>query len=310
MGSDSQPVKMAQYLVLAFCLVGLVVCIPPVFDDYFDEDVKIVDVSQDSAIKACVTPSTPLVNKISRATKTCLGDDETYNWEDFSKLNEGQDPDKNGLTVKLENAEACFYGEMGWLVGGQVKKEVIIADFGNLGSNVKGGFVTDINQCSAWDGRISGRTKRSAEGIEDGAEVEDVEKVETGGLLGWVKSLVRSKRQAPGPRKVIPRQVKKTPVKKQPVKKQPVKKQPVAGKKAPIKTAQGARGSILKKKQPIKKKKKIIRKKIPRKGPLPKKTAPAGATRTININTYNKLWCFDLAVGQALKKCVEEKIKA
>merc|ERR1712142_1416243 len=274
--SDSQPVKMAQYLVLAFCLVGLVVCIPPVFDDYFDEDVKIVDVSQDSAIKACVTPSTPLVNKISRATKTCLGNDETYNWEDFSKLNEGQDPDKNGLTVKLENAEACFYGEMGWLGGGQVKKEVIIADFGNLGSNVKGGFVTDINQCSAWDGRIASRTKRSAEGIEDGAEVEDVEKVETGGLLGWVKSLVRSKRQAPGPRKVIPRQVKKTPVKKQ-----PVKKQPVAGKKAPIKTAQGARGSILKKKQPIKKKKKIIRKKIPRKGPLPKKTAPAGATRTI-----------------------------
>merc|ERR1712142_1045391 len=244
--SDSQPVKMAQYLVLAFCLVGLVVCIPPVFDDYFDEDVKIVDVSRHSAIKACVTPSTPLVNKISRATKTCLGDDETYNWEDFSKLNEGQDPDKNGLTVKLENAEACFYGEMGWLVGGQVKKEVIIADFGNLGSNVKGGFVTDINQCSTWDGRIASRTKRSAEGIEDGAEVEDVEKVETGGLLGWVKSLVRSKRQAPGPRKVIPRQVKKTPVKKQPVKKQPVRKLPV--KKLPVQNKPvGARKAPVKK---------------------------------------------------------------
>merc|ERR1712025_1195292 len=266
--SDSQPVKMAKCLVLAFCLVGLVVCLPPVFDDYFDEDVKIVDVSQDSAIKACVTPSTPLVNKISSATKACLGDDETFDWKDFSKLNEGQDPDKNGLTVKLENAEACFYGEMGWLVGGQVKKEVIIADFGNLGSNVKGGFVTDINQCSAWDGRIASRTKRSAEGIENGAEVEDVEKVETGGLLGWVKSLVRSKRQAPGPKKVIAKQVRKLPV---------------AVKKAPIKTAQGARGAILKKKQPIKKKKRTIKKKIPRKGPLPKKSAPSGATRTINI---------------------------
>ena len=47
-----------------------------------------MDVSQDSAIKACVSPSTPLVTKISRATKACLGGDDTFDWEDFSRLNE------------------------------------------------------------------------------------------------------------------------------------------------------------------------------------------------------------------------------
>merc|ERR1711942_267151 len=135
--SHSQPQEMVVAVLVLFVL-GLAVCPPPVFDDYFNEDVKIVDVSQDSAIKACVSPSTPLVTKISRATKACLGGDDTFDWEDFSRLNEGADTDNNGLTVKLENAETCFYGEMGWLVGGLVKKDVILSDFGNLNSKGKG----------------------------------------------------------------------------------------------------------------------------------------------------------------------------
>jgi len=267
--------------------------------------VKIVDVSQDSAIKACVTPSTPLVTKISRATRACLGGDDTFDWEDFSKLNEGEDTDNNGLTVKLENAETCFYGEMGWLVGGQVKKDVIISDFGNLDTKVKGGFVADINKCSAWDGRLDSRMKRSAEDLENDTEEDTIEEVETGGLLGWVKSLIRSKRQAPGPKKIIP---KKRAIPQRPaglVKRPPPKKQPLL-------RSVGSKGGILQRKQKvprkIKKKKKIPKKK---KAPAP---APAvksnGPRRTINVDIYNRLWCFDLAVGQALKKCVEELIKS
>merc|ERR1712013_46923 len=165
---------------------------------------KIVDVSQDSAIKACVSPSTPLVTKISRATKACLGGDDSFDWEDFSRLNKGADTDNNGLTVKLENAETCFYGEMGWLVGGLVKKDVILSDFGNLNSKVRGGFEADINQCSAWDGRLGSRMKRSAEDLEEAS----IESVEAGGLLDWVKTLVRSKRQAPGPKRIIQKKAK------------------------------------------------------------------------------------------------------
>jgi len=182
-------------LGLVCCLIGLATSLPPVFDDYFDEDVKIVDVSQDVAIKACLDPSATLLNKISRATKECLGDDDKFDWADFSQLNEGTDTDNNGLSVALENAEACFYGQMGWLLNKVVKKDAIISDFGNLGANVRPAFVADINQCAAWNGKLSSsRRRRSVEN----AETEEEESMESVGLLGWVKSLVRSKRQAPG----------------------------------------------------------------------------------------------------------------
>merc|ERR1711892_1304021 len=301
---SKSPPKMAPTgLGLVCCLIGLVTSLPPVFDDYFDEDVKIVDVSQDVAIKACLDPSATLLNKISRATKECLGDDDKFDWADFSQLNEGMDTDNNGLSVALENAEACFYGQMGWLLNKVVKKDAIISDFGNLGANVRPAFVADINQCAAWNGKLSSsRRRRSAENPETKTEEEEsMKSVESVGLLGWVKSLVRSKRQAPGPKK-LPKQILKA---KQPlVKKQPLQKQPPAKKQLTLKS----RGANIQQKgakiQPKgKKKKKILKKKkkIP-----PQKTGGARtAARTIDLEIYNKLWCFDLAVGQALKKCVE-----
>merc|ERR1711892_1037532 len=296
---SKSPPKMAPTgLGLVCCLIGLVTSLPPVFDDYFDEDVKIVDVSQDVAIKACLDPSATLLNKISRATKECLGDDDKFDWADFSKLNEGMDTDNNGLSVALENAEACFYGQMGWLVNKVVKKDAIISDFGNLGANVRPAFVADINQCAAWNGKLSSsRRRRSAETEEE----ESMKSVESVGLLGWVKSLVRSKRQAPGPKKLPKIKIKA----KQPlVKKQPLRKQPPAKKQLTLKS----RGANIQQKgakiQPKgKKKKKILRKK--KKIPPPKTGGARTAARTIDLEIYNKLWCFDLAVGQALKKCVE-----
>merc|ERR1711892_792431 len=233
---SKSPPKMAPTgLGLVCCLIGLVTSLPPVFDDYFDEDVKIVDVSQDVAIKACLDPSATLLNKISRATKECLGDDDKFDWADFSKLNEGMDTDNNGLSVALENAEACFYGQMGWLVNKVVKKDAIISDFGNLGANVRPAFVADINQCAAWNGKLSSsRRRRSAENPETETEEEEsMESVESFGLLGWVKSLVRSKRQAPGPKK-LPKKIIKA---KQPlVKKQLLQKQPQAKKQLTLKS--------------------------------------------------------------------------
>merc|ERR1712106_990937 len=304
------PPKMAPTgLGLVCYLISLATSLPPVFDDYFDEDVKIVDVSQDVAIKACLDPSATLLNKISRATKECLGDDDKFDWADFSQLNEGTDTDNNGLSVALENAEACFYGQMGWLLNKVVKKDAIISDFGNLGANVKPAFVADINQCAAWNGKLSSsRKRRSAENAEN----EEEESMESVGLLGWVKSLVRSKRQAPGPKK-LPKKIIKA---RQPlVKKQPLQKQPRAKKQLTLKS----RGAKVQQKGPkvqqrgakIQPKGKKIKKIQKKKKKMPSKTIVGARTaaRTIDIEIYNKLWCFDLAVGQALKKCVEDKIR-
>jgi len=284
------------------CLVGFTTAsLPTVFDDYFDEEVKIVDVSQEAAIKACVKPSDVLLGKIDRATSSCLGDDDKFDWEDFTSLNTGPDSDQNGLTVKLENAEACFYGEMGWVVKELVKESVILSQFRNLTSSVKSDFVADIRNCNGWDGEMSGSRKRRS--VDDSEEVadDDIEQEIVGGeLLGWVKSLVRSRRAV----------VRKPPVKKQPVKKQPVvKKPPVAKKQVPgqgqriIQGRSGQKQKVLpKKKLPLKKKVLLPKKKLPLKRKVP---AP---TRDISRTTYNKLWCFDLAVAKALKNCVEDKI--
>ena len=47
-----------------------------------------MDVSQKVAIQACLQPSTALINKISAATKECLGGDDKFDWADFSTFNE------------------------------------------------------------------------------------------------------------------------------------------------------------------------------------------------------------------------------
>eukprot|EP00092_Neocalanus_flemingeri_P008423 GFUD01009079.1.p1 GENE.GFUD01009079.1~~GFUD01009079.1.p1 ORF type:complete len:311 (+),score=99.86 GFUD01009079.1:141-1073(+) len=304
-------------LLLTFCLFGLAACnTPDVFGDYFDEGVKSVDVSQDLAIRACVKPATNLVTKLSRATRKCLGDDNKFDWEDFTELNQGS-ADQTGLTVGLQNAEACFYGEMRWRVGEEVKKDVVIADFANLVANVKASFVADINQCASWNGVISSsRRRRSAddeESLDNNMEAPDYVQENAGkkGLLGWVQSLVRSKRQAPAmkkqpvKRKIPPNAGPKKPVqRKAPPKAVPRKKAP--NPKLPLKRKIVVNGKNGGKGRKIIKKKRILKKKPKT---FPAKPKSGSSIREINPQTYNKLWCFDLAVAQALKKCVEEKIK-
>ena len=174
---------------------------PDVFDDYFDEEVKVkeryfcysktnnvlkvVDISQKVAIEACVSSSGSLLDKIDRATKKCLGDDRTFDWEDFDDINtvelpdlnpsmvefnvelQGSDTDDNGLTIKMENAEACFYQDLGWLnnKGDNVIKDAIIEDLDNLKDNyIKQTFNRDINLCVNWNGNFGpARKRRSAE---------------------------------------------------------------------------------------------------------------------------------------------------
>merc|ERR1711953_1064112 len=120
---------------------------PDVFDDYFDEEVKVVDISQKVAIEACLSSSGSLLDKIDRATRKCLGDDDTFDWDDFDDINKGSDNDDNGLTIQMENAEACFYQALGWLnsEGDKVIKDVITEDLDNLkDANIKQTFNKDI----------------------------------------------------------------------------------------------------------------------------------------------------------------------
>jgi len=159
---------------------------------------------------------------------------------------------------------------------------------------------------------LTAEKKREANEVNDDFEDERVDVAsELPGLLDWMKSLVRSKRQAPakrGPVKGIKKPVNRLGISqaKRPMKKSvksSAKKMPL--RKLPSKKGPAARsGSKTKKKKIIKKKKKrTIKKKSPVK-------VQRGISRSIDIGTYNKLWCFDLAVGRALKTCVERKLRS
>ena len=67
----------------------------------------------------------------------------------------------------MENAEACFYKELGWLnnQGDSVNKNAILKDLDNLkDANIKQTFNKDINLCVNWNGKFGpSRMKRSAE---------------------------------------------------------------------------------------------------------------------------------------------------
>ena len=73
----------------------------------------------------------------------------------------------------MENAEACFYKDLGWLAGdSRIVKNVIIKDFENLkDAGIKDIFNEDISECTAWNGNFgAARMKRSAD-EEEIAEV-------------------------------------------------------------------------------------------------------------------------------------------
>ena len=48
---------------------------------------KVVDVPQKVAIEACLRSSGSLLDKVDRATRKCLGDDKTFDWDDFNDIN-------------------------------------------------------------------------------------------------------------------------------------------------------------------------------------------------------------------------------
>ena len=98
--------------VCFLCLFSSILSSPPeVFEDYFNEDVKVSDgvfreliiccfilyhpsnfyqdvpISENIALKACLESPNDLIDKISNANRKCFSDDGEFDWKDFAKLN-------------------------------------------------------------------------------------------------------------------------------------------------------------------------------------------------------------------------------
>merc|ERR1712110_1201575 len=283
MGRQSK--KMAALMrslpsVCFLCLFSSILSSAPnVFEDYFNEDVKDVAISENIALKACLESPNDLIDKISYAKRECFNGDSEFDWNDFADLNgKGNDPDNNGMSSKMEDAEMCFYKELGWTDGDKVVRAEIFADFASIpAGGIKTIFRNDVTECFEWDGDFASRKRRSIE--------EELGEAAYDGFA--MVPLIRQRRQA----------VKKGPMKKGPAKKGPLKKGPaktVRGKKGPAGKAGG----------------KFSGKKGGKgKGPGPKGVKNGQQNGSSNDKgVYNSLWCVDLAVQKYLQTCVENTL--
>merc|ERR1712051_127117 len=164
---------------------------PDVFENYFDDELRFVDVSQEVVLRACLPNGDDTVKKIQKAYDKCFGED--YSFDDLADT-VGRDSDNDNLPDEYEGNEACFYKTMDWVKGRQVQPSVIEADMAGLPGFDS--FKENVNSCSAWSGNFGGRKRRAVgDASEDTEEVPSI--MESGsGALQWVRSLVRRARSA------------------------------------------------------------------------------------------------------------------
>merc|ERR1711962_1815350 len=181
-------------LLLVVTILPVTIAEPDVFGDYFDDGMKLVDISQDAALRSCLSDG-KTADKTKAAYDGCYG--QGYDFDDLAKA--GGDDD--GLPDELEEKEGCFYKKMGWVSEDNVMDEAVIAaDMEGLENQIQKGFLSDVGTCIAWSGNFGERRRREA-GLE-GQDTQDRELVP--GLMdterramGWVKKLVRKVR-SPG----------------------------------------------------------------------------------------------------------------
>jgi len=318
-------------LQLVLLGLGCILGEPDVFENYFDDELRFVDVPQEVVLKACLANGDDTVKKIQKAYDKCFGKD--YSFDDLADT-VGRDSDNDDLPDEYEANEGCFYKTMDWVKGNQVQPSVIEADMAGLPGFDS--FKDDINSCSAWSGNFGGRKKRDL-GSED-EELEEVPSVmESGnGPLQWVRSLVRNVRSAePGQgdkkgkkgkgkgkgKKGKGRKAKKGKGDKK-GKKNGTRKGGNTGKGKEGNKKKGGKGNKgrnnQKKGRSDKKNGKKGGKKNEKKGDKTKKNNNNSSkkkgrsgkdSKLLPEFLYNQLWCFDLAMEQALERCVEDKLQ-
>jgi len=323
-------------LQLVLLGLGCILGEPDVFENYFDDELRFVDVPQEVVLKACLANGDDTVKKIQKAYDKCFGKD--YSFDDLADT-VGRDSDNDDLPDEYEANEGCFYKTMDWVKGNQVQPSVIEADMAGLPGFDS--FKDDINSCSAWSGNFGGRKKRDL-GSED-EELEEVPSVmESGnGPLQWVRSLVRNVRSAePGKedrkkgkkgkgnkgkkgkgRKTEMGKGKKKGNNNANKKKRAGKggkkgkgkggnkKKGNNGKRTRKGNKEGKNGKNNKKQGNRKNKGKDNKQKKNDKNSSEKKGRSGKDSKLLPEFLYNQLWCFDLAMEQALERCVEDKLQ-
>merc|ERR1712047_141810 len=275
---------------------------PEIFDEYFQQGVKAVHLSQREVIKACLPEQSwrNLLNKFKDANAACkvANDQERFDWATLAKLNKGGDGDGNGVQYNLESAEGCLYRELGWTDGEKLKTGRVKKDFEDLPSDVLSLFEAEMKTCNDWNGDFKSRKKREV-GVEEVENEEnmEVEQVEGAGrLLSWAEDLLPRSLRSVGD-DGLPRR-KRASKRKGSGKGKGKGKGRGKGKKK-------GKGKGKKKKTKSKRGKKNKQKK---KGKSNSKTSEKSGGSGLDQEVYNQLWCADLVIENALRRCAMAKI--
>merc|ERR1711970_59478 len=194
LGLLAEPQEMIQKILLLVLAGHALAGDPGVFENYFDDTIKEVDVSFDSAIKACLQNGDTFADKVKKAYDDSFGDD--YSFEELAG-SDGKDSDDDGLPDTFEGNEKKFYKELGWVDGNDVKPEAIKADMAGLAPGMKTEFDDNINKCAQWNGDFSSRRKREAGEEEEVSNVPSV--MEPGSsALNWLKAVRKTRSAEPG----------------------------------------------------------------------------------------------------------------
>jgi len=319
---------------------------PDVFQNYFDDTIKEVDIPLDAAIKACLQNGNTFADKVKKAYADCFGSAD-YDFGDLAAKEGSKDSDNDGLPDSFENNEQCFYKKMGWVnEAGSLNPDAIKGDLTGLESGTKTEFDGNIDKCASWNGDFGSRRKREAGENETEEEVSNVPSVMKSGssALGWLKAAVRKTRSANPAKKEKKGRKNKTGKKNKngPNGRKTQKKKSRGGKKGnrpnrrknqknrrrgekkgnggrknnPNKTSKkggkkrnkGKKGKGSRRNSDKGKKRKKDKKDKKDKKENDDKKAGRN-NKDMDDSTYNQLWCFDLSLEQILEKCVENKIK-
>merc|ERR1711970_906815 len=193
LGLLAEPQEMIQKILLLVLAGHALAGDPGVFENYFDDTIKEVDISFYSAIKACLQNGDTFADKVKKAYDDSFGDD--YSFEELAG-SDGKDSDDDGLPDTFEGNEKKFYKEMGWVDGNDVKPDAIKADMAGLAPGMKTEFEDNINKCAQWNGDFSSRRKREV-GEEEVSNVPSL--METGSsALNWLKAVRKTRSAEPG----------------------------------------------------------------------------------------------------------------
>merc|ERR1711971_426854 len=307
------PPCVMEVSVLILLLMGeqLSAAPPDVFDDYFEQDVKAVHLSQRGVIKACLPENKwkTLLEKFESANTACeVGNaDARFDWATLAKLNQGGDGDGNGVEFNLESAEGCLYRQLEWTDGTKLKAANVKADFEGLPSSVLTRFEADLKGCYNWNGEFKKKKRKKREvGEEEGEEEADAGIARLpANLLNWARDLLpRVKRSAEGGLKRRKRASIRGKGKGKSGKSGRSGKSGKSGKSGEKRRGKGKSGKKKKKAKKSGKRKKKTKSKSKGGSKSSEKSGGSGLDQEV----YNQLWCADLAVEKALRRCAMKKL--